>query len=32
MGRAFGDALPDEGEVRVQFDDSVITNTCAEKD
>lgn len=31
MARAFGDSLPDEGEVRVQFDDSIITDTYAEK-
>lgn len=27
MGCTFGDALPDEGEVRVQFDDSIVTDT-----
>lgn len=27
MGRTFDVALPDEGEVRVQFDDSIITDT-----
>lgn len=31
MARTFGDALSDEGEVRVQFDDSIITDTYAEK-
>ena len=31
MARTFGDSLPDEGEVRVQFDDSIITDTYAEK-
>ena len=31
MVRTFGDSLPDEGEVRVQFDDSIIADTYAEK-
>ena len=31
MGRTFGDSLPDKGEARVQFDDSIITDTYAEK-
>ena len=30
-GRRLGSGLPDEGEVRVTFDDSIITDTTAEK-
>lgn len=29
--RTFGEALPDEGNVAVSFDDSIITDTAAEK-
>ena len=29
--RSFGEAIPDEGETRVQFDDSIIQDTVAEK-
>ena len=31
MGRTFGDSLPDEGELSVIFDDSIITDTAQEK-
>ena len=31
VARTLGEALPDEGEVRVGFDDSIITDTAAEK-
>lgn len=31
VSRRFGAELPDEGEVRVTFDDSIITDTTAEK-
>ena len=30
--RSFGEGIPDEGEVRVQFDDSIIQDTAAEKE
>lgn len=30
--RGFGEKIPDEGEVRVQFDDSIIQDTAAEKE
>ena len=30
--RGFGESIPDEGEVRVQFDDSIIHDTAAEKE
>ncbi|WP_206215063.1 hypothetical protein [Adlercreutzia sp. ZJ138] len=30
--RVFGENIPDEGEVRVQFDDSIIQDTAAEKE
>lgn len=30
--RSFGECIPDEGEVRVQFDDSIIQDTAAEKE
>lgn len=29
--RTFGESLPDEGGVRVMFDDSIVTDTAAEK-
>ena len=29
--RSLGASLPDEGDVRVSFDDSIITDTAAEK-
>ena len=29
--RAFGESLPDEGTVAVNFDDSIVTDTAAEK-
>lgn len=29
--RGLGESLPDEGSIRVDFDDSVITDTAAEK-
>lgn len=29
--RSLGVSLPDEGDVRVNFDDSIITDTAAEK-
>lgn len=32
MGRSFGDSLPDEGEIKCLFDDSIITDTYAEKE
>lgn len=31
MNRSFGKELPDEGEVHVLFDDSIISDTAAEK-
>ena len=31
MGRTFGEGLPDEGELSVVFDDSIITDTAQEK-
>ena len=31
VARTLGEALPDEGEVRVGFDDAIITDTAAEK-
>lgn len=31
MGRSFGNALPDEGEITCLFDDSIISDTAAEK-
>ncbi len=30
--RSFGESIPNEGEVRVQFDDSIIQDTVAEKE
>ncbi len=30
--RSLGESIPDEGEVRVQFDDSIIQDTAAEKE
>ena len=30
--RSFGETIPDEGETRVQFDDSIIQDTAAEKE
>lgn len=30
--RSFGESIPNEGEVRVQFDDSIIQDTAAEKE
>ena len=30
--RSFGESIPDEGEVRVQFDDNIIQDTAAEKE
>ena len=30
--RSFGESIPDEGEVHVQFDDSIIQDTAAEKE
>ncbi|WP_206214098.1 hypothetical protein [Adlercreutzia sp. ZJ154] len=30
--RSFGESIPDEGEVKVQFDDSIIQDTAAEKE
>lgn len=30
--RSFGESIPDEGETRVQFDDSIIQDTAAEKE
>lgn len=32
MGRSFGEGLPDEGEITCLFDDSIITDTAAEKE
>ena len=32
MGRSFGDSLPDEGLITCRFDDSIITDTAAEKE
>lgn len=29
--RGFGESIPDEGQVRVAFDDSIVTDTAAEK-
>ncbi|WP_448982994.1 hypothetical protein [Olsenella uli] len=31
MSRAFGESIPQEGDVRVMFDDSIIQDTAAEK-
>lgn len=31
MGRTFGENLPDEGLITCRFDDSIITDTAAEK-
>ena len=30
--RSFGESIPDEGETRIQFDDSIIQDTAAEKE
>ncbi len=30
--RSFGEGIPDEGETRIQFDDSIIQDTAAEKE
>ncbi len=32
VSRSFSEGIPDEGEVRVQFDDSIIQDTAAEKE
>ena len=32
VSRGFGESIPDEGEVHVQFDDSIIQDTAAEKE
>lgn len=32
MRRTIGDTIPDEGEIRCLFDDSIITDTTAEKE
>lgn len=32
MGRTFGEGLPDEGKITCFFDDSIITDTAAEKE
>lgn len=32
LSRSFGEGVPDEGEVHVQFDDSIIQDTAAEKE
>ena len=32
MSRSFGEAIPEEGELRVQFDDSIVQDTAAEKE
>ncbi|MBP3885670.1 MAG: hypothetical protein J6D54_12160, partial [Olsenella sp.] len=32
MSRSFGETIPDEGELRVQFDDSIVQDTAAEKE
>ncbi len=32
VSRSFGESIPDEGDVRVQFDDSIIQDTAAEKE
>ena len=31
MSRSLGENIPDEGSVRVTFDDSIVTDTAAEK-
>lgn len=31
VSRAFGEDVPEEGSVRVQYDDSIIQDTAAEK-
>ena len=31
VSRGFGESIPDEGSVRVQYDDSIIQDTAAEK-
>lgn len=31
VSRSLGESIPDEGSIRVDFDDSVITDTAAEK-
>lgn len=32
VSRSFGESIPDEGETRIQFDDSIIQDTAAEKE
>ena len=32
VSRGFGEQIPDEGSVRVQYDDSIIQDTAAEKE
>ena len=31
VSRGFGESIPDEGAMRVQYDDSIIQDTAAEK-
>ena len=32
VSRGFGESIPEEGSVRVQYDDSIIQDTTAEKE
>ena len=32
VSRGFGESIPDEGVMRVMFDDSIIQDTAAEKE